>query len=103
MADTEARRTLLDEAAEIVTKDRNTTYGEPEDTFSRIAGLWSSYLRGRNPITATDVANMMILMKVARLSTNPGHRDSWVDIAGYAACGWSSAKAVSVATTDFRE
>jgi len=38
-----------------------------------------------------DVANMMILLKVARNNhahpDDPGHRDNWVDIAGYAACG----------------
>jgi hypothetical protein len=26
-------------------------------------------------------------LKVARLMHTPGHVDSWVDIAGYAACG----------------
>ena len=32
-------------------------------------------------------AAMLILVKVARLSSSPWHRDNWVDIAGYAACG----------------
>jgi hypothetical protein len=35
---------------------------------------------------------MMALMKIARLATNPAHEDSWVDLAGYAACGASVAK-----------
>jgi hypothetical protein len=30
---------------------------------------------------------MNALIKVARLSTNPTHKDSWIDLAGYAACG----------------
>jgi hypothetical protein len=30
---------------------------------------------------------MMILMKVARLSNQSNHLDSWTDVAGYAACG----------------
>jgi hypothetical protein len=30
---------------------------------------------------------MMALLKVARLAHSPSHRDSWLDIAGYAACG----------------
>jgi Domain of unknown function (DUF6378) len=89
MTDADVRKALLVEAADIVTKDRNTTHGEPEDTFARIGLLWGSYLQ--MGISATDVANLMILMKVGRLSTNAAHRDSWVDIAGYAACGWSSA------------
>lgn len=85
------RESLLKEAARITTTDRNTAYGKPEDNFANIAKLWSVYLSAsRLPqvtFTASDVAHMMILMKVARLSTNPTHYDSLVDIAGYAACG----------------
>jgi len=92
MTSADIRRALLAEAADIVSNDRNTIYGEPEDTFARIATLWSSYLGVT--IRTVDVANLMVLMKVARLATNPTHRDSWVDVAGYAACGWSSAAKV---------
>jgi hypothetical protein len=34
-----------------------------------------------------DVAAMLALLKIARLQQSPNHRDSWVDLAGYAACG----------------
>ena len=37
--------------------------------------------------SAYDVAVMMALLKIARISENPQHMDSWVDLAGYAACG----------------
>lgn len=37
-------------------------------------------------VCARDVANMMVLLKVARNKAS-WHRDNWVDIAGYAACG----------------
>lgn len=84
----EARRALLEEAANVVAVDRNTSYGEPEDSFARIAVLWTAYLN--KGITREDVAALMILMKVARVAENPQHRDSWLDIAGYAACGWSA-------------
>lgn len=70
-------------AAEAV--NRSHLYGKPEANFERIAALWSAFL-GRQ-ITATDVAAMMTLLKVARLAETPKHLDSWVDIAGYAACG----------------
>lgn len=29
----------------------------------------------------------MGLLKIARISENPQHMDSWCDLAGYAACG----------------
>jgi hypothetical protein len=38
-------------------------------------------------LVAGDVALLMIGMKLARLRHNPSHEDSWVDVAGYAACG----------------
>jgi hypothetical protein len=36
-------------------------------------------------LSASDVAYMMVLLKMARLMQTPGHRDSLVDMAGYAA------------------
>ena len=34
------RAEILDTAKQIVTQDRNVQHGEPEDSFSRIAGHW---------------------------------------------------------------
>jgi hypothetical protein len=83
------RSRLLNEAMNITHHDRNANYGNPEDNFAHIAALWNIYLRvnGRDAnITSADVAVMNMLIKVARLGKNPGHHDSAVDIAGYAAC-----------------
>ena len=79
------RKELLEIATNIVMGARQENYGSPESNFQRIADLWSVYL-GRS-ITPSDVAVMMILMKTARLMNDCKHMDSWVDIAGYAACG----------------
>lgn len=79
------RKEVLDRAGECVLQDRNTQYGSPEDSFSEIAGLWSFFLG--TEIKAYQVAVMMALMKIARIKYNPTHADSWVDLAGYAACG----------------
>ena len=38
-------------------------------------------------LTAADVAMMCALLKIARLQNMPDHEDSWIDLAGYAACG----------------
>jgi Domain of unknown function (DUF6378) len=85
-----ARQAILDEASELTHQSRNTAYGNPEDNFNNIANLWTAYWRSKFPgmvnFDAHDVAIMMILMKTARLATNPNHHDSCVDIAGYAAC-----------------
>lgn len=87
-----ARVQLLRDAAGTISGDRDAIYGGPENSFAAIAELWNLYLRQRarnNPNTELapyDVATMMMLFKTARLIANPLHRDSVLDIAGYAAC-----------------
>jgi len=85
------RASVLNEANKIVNGERANTYGGPEDSFRTIAGLWEAYLNKPGntfaPISPADVASMLALLKIARLKTSPNHRDSWVDLAGYAACG----------------
>lgn len=83
--DLHTRAGLLAHAAQIVAKDRNATHGEPEESFTRVAALWSAYLGA--PIAPHDVAAMMAALKIARIRENPEHADNWVDLAGYAACG----------------
>lgn len=78
------REDILDTAKQYVTQDRQATHGNPEDTFGLIAAYWSAHLD--TTITATDVAAMMALLKLARAKANPGNQDNWIDLAGYAAC-----------------
>jgi hypothetical protein len=73
-------------AESLVNGDRNVQYGDPNQDFARTADLWNAYL-DRRIITATDVAVMQSLLKISRISWNPKKLDSWVDLAGYAACG----------------
>ena len=81
------RNQVLYDAAQAVLSDRNSSYGPPEANFKDIADVWNWFLQDvKHIITPMDVAHMMILMKMARLKYNPNHRDSKVDVAGYAAC-----------------
>ena len=79
------RKTILSAAEKCVCQERNDQYGEPEDCFQDIADLWKAY-KGVD-FDPVDVANMMVLLKIARAKQNPTHMDNWTDIAGYAACG----------------
>ncbi len=79
------RTELLDWANKIVMGNRNEEYGEPEDNFGVIANLWTSY-KG-TAFSRVDVAMMMALLKIARIKNEPSKMDSYVDLAGYAACG----------------
>ncbi len=80
-----SRQEILDAARGHVTRDRQNTYGKPEDHFSEVAAVWSVYLGAR--VNPHDVAAMMALLKVMRIKTSPRAADNWVDLAGYAACG----------------
>ena len=81
----ETREDILRRAAECVSGQREQDHGKPEHNFAMIAQLWSAY-RGIE-FDAVDVAMMMALLKIARISSGHGCEDSFVDLAGYAACG----------------
>ena len=78
------RTSLIEKAERIVNQDRNTRYGEPEESFTTIAKFWSVFLGVE--ITPLQVAGCMILFKLARLKKTPTHEDSVVDGIGYFAC-----------------
>ena len=73
---------LLAHAAAVV-RDRRQTYGEPELLFARVAQRWSQHLGTK--VTAAQVVLCLADLKLARLTIDPGHLDSLVDVAGYAA------------------
>ena len=84
------RESILQEATEHVIKNRQATHGNPEQSFSDIAALWTWY-KGVD-FTPTDVAMMQALLKIARQKTTPTHRDNYVDLAGYASCAGEMAQ-----------
>ena len=78
------RTEVLKAAEKAVNGQRDQAYGKPENNFAIIADLWSAY-KGV-PFTRLDVASMMACVKLARIRTGPEQADSFVDLAGYAAC-----------------
>lgn len=96
------RAGILDQAKKCVCGQREQDYGTPESNFQLIADLWNDYLkkerlgRSKTVVDAVDVSMMMALMKIARIRNGGGSGDSFVDLAGYAACGgeiWHGQKA----------
>jgi hypothetical protein len=81
------KNNVLKEANAIIYGDREKTYGHPSKNLEAIATMWNAYLRSANgrELTPQDVCVMMVLLKGARLANDPTHRDSVVDICGYAA------------------
>lgn len=79
------REEILDAAKRCVCGDREQDYGSPEQNFEKIAEFWSTYMG--YPVVAHDVAAMLALLKIARITTGHAKEDNWIDLAGYAACG----------------
>ena len=112
--DPNIRKEILAEADAAVNGERNASYGDPTQDFGRTARYWNEHLcaiyerriapiLAKHPerredlegfldylvdmVEAEDVATMMMLLKISRISWSPQKRDHWVDVAGYAACG----------------
>lgn len=64
--------------------ERQAVYGHPADDFRRTAAMWSVTFGVE--VTPLQVAIAMGQLKMSRLIGTPGHRDSIVDLIGYAVC-----------------
>ena len=73
---------LLEHAAGVVTR-RRREYGDPADVFEAVAQRWSLVFATK--VTAAQVVIALLDLKLVRLSRDPKHLDSIVDVAGYAA------------------
>ena len=73
---------LLQHTANVV-EHRERIYGPPAESFEIIAARWSLVLGIE--VTPAQVALCLIDLKLARLTRDPSHLDSIVDVAGYAA------------------
>ena len=91
------RKEILSQAEQCVNGKREQDYGTPEQNFQIIADLWGVY-KGIS-FTPVDVAMMMSLLKIARIRSGGGTGDSFVDLAGYAACGGELAEVAATRVT----
>lgn len=72
---------VLEEAARLTSRDRQSTYGHPADDFAKTALMWTAILGIE--ITAAQIPLCMIAVKLSR-ECHVHKRDNIVDIAGYA-------------------
>ena len=76
------RTAILDQAAQVL-DTRAGTYGSAASSFTAVAARWSLTLG--HTVTPAEVVLCMIDIKLARLTHDPAHRDSLIDVIGYAA------------------
>lgn len=74
---------LTQQAASLITGQRQEDYGPPIVNFQRIANLWNDHME-TDIFTPRKVAELMLLLKIARTINSPTE-DSYVDLIGYAA------------------
>lgn len=88
---TPTRTAILREAERLINGDRQDQYGPPSESFSRIATVMTQFIRGKLKdgveLEPHDVALFYLAGKGCRAGVSPGHRDTWVDIAGFGALG----------------
>lgn len=93
VSESTVRGKLLNEAKDLIEGDRNKTYGSPTQNFQNTAELFTTLLRHKlkdgETIHPYEIATLMIALKLARTIAEP-KRDNFVDIAGYAACGYET-------------
>jgi len=78
---TDSAASILQEADETIS-GRDDTHGDPVENHEQIADLWSAFLG--TDISAREVSEMMILVKLSRAQNGSPARDHYVDIGGYA-------------------
>lgn len=78
---------VTEEGMEMICGPRMEHYGPPQNNLNDIADAWTPYvtraLDAKEKLDGTDVAAMMVILKVIRQARGY-HRDSTVDICGYA-------------------
>ncbi len=87
-------RTVCEIADQLTSKDRQKVYGSPDEDFTRQANMLNALGYSfttpngtTRQIFAQDISVIMICTKLSRLvNSNLNHRDSIVDICGYAKC-----------------
>ena len=83
------REWVLKKANEIVNGEREGQYGKPENNFQVIADLWNSYLEAmtgrKSELMPSDIANMIVVLKIGRCTSGQYKEDNYIDICGYAA------------------
>ena len=70
--------------------ERQDQYGDAKENFRKIGIMWGVILDLPYSLSEYQVAQMMIALKLQRISVNPDHEDSWLDIQGYAKHGLDS-------------
>jgi hypothetical protein len=78
------RNEIIETAQKLINGARADEYGDAKESFADIATMWSIVLNHK--VESKDVAMCMAALKICRFVNSPkGHKDSLIDMCGYAA------------------
>lgn len=80
------RAHIVNTALSLINGDRQGTYGDAAEDFTRTGRMWAAIL-GLPEVKPEQVALCMTAVKLGRLCHSPAHLDSWIDAVGYLALG----------------
>ena len=84
---------ILETSLNLVSGNRNDTHGDKLRNHQNIADLWSAYLGIE--ISPTQVATLMVLLKIARTKEGSHNIDDYIDACGYASIAGDLAEQLS--------
>ena len=95
---------ILDKVKKLVSSDRAKQNGDIVENHENIGRLWSGYLQNKTKLNINilpeDVANLMVLLKIARSQGGAFNIDDFVDMTGYSAiAGHITSKRHELSTT----
>lgn len=76
---------FLAQASYLIQNDRQTQYGDIDESWEKIGKLWGVLLNLDDPISPSMVGIMLATMKLSRISNQPSHEDSYIDALAYVA------------------
>ena len=92
------KKQILETAIKCVTKDRNGSYGEPEQQFACAQKIKNIFFEEFGSCRVWSMVEKealeMIITKLSRIVTGNSTVDTYVDIAGYASIAGQSVKEV---------
>ena len=81
------RKFAVEEALDLICGPRMAYYGPPNENLEDIAASWTPYVKRalevKGRLDGTDACMMMVILKAVR-QVRGYHRDSVVDVVGYA-------------------
>jgi hypothetical protein len=86
-------RSVLDLARDLISNDRANQHGDAFVQAATAASLWTAWLGSRGALTRAiepyEVMAIMALLKLSRDAVGSFNKDTFVDLAGYAALAYA--------------